>query len=133
MKIILSIGILITTLMLVVPNVYANESNAKRSSDGFNDGSNAARTDVTFNPACDPNSLHTSDGQHTATYCNAWTQGYTTTWNNLHPDQIQQTQTQTQQQSQKQNQRNICIAIICRNTQSGSQGQDQQSNQGNTP
>jgi hypothetical protein len=71
-------------LMVAVPMAYARESDTKRASDGFNDGSNAARTDISFNPACDPLGLHTSDGQHTTIYCNAWVQGYTQTWNQLY-------------------------------------------------
>jgi hypothetical protein len=62
----LAIGILIPILIVAIPNVYA-ESDSKRASDGFNDGSSAARTDLTFNPACDPTGAHTSDGQHTST------------------------------------------------------------------
>lgn len=116
-------------VLILAPSLsYASESNSKRANDGFNDGSNQARQDTSFNPACDPQGLHTSDGSHTSTYCNAWTDGYTSTWNSLHPDQQTTTQTQTQQQQQKQNQRNTCIAIVCGNTQSGSQGQ--QGNQG---
>ena len=94
----LAIGILIPILVLAIPNVNA-ESDSKRASDGFNDGSNAARTDVTFDPACDPTGAHTSDGQHTSTYCNAWSNGYISTWNSLHG---QTDQTQTQQQDQRQ-------------------------------
>lgn len=73
-------GLIPLLILLVVPHVNA-ESDSKRASDGFNDGSNAARRDTSFNPACDPQGLHTSDGQHTSTYCNAWTSGYTSTWN----------------------------------------------------
>jgi hypothetical protein len=109
---------------IAVPMVYA-ESNSKRSNDGFKDGSNAARTDVTFNPACDPNGLHTNDGQHTSTYCNAWTSGYTGTWNSLHSVDQGQTQTQGQLQQQKQAQSGTCIALTCNQIQGGSQGQGQ--------
>ena len=82
-KTLLAFGILIYILISAIPNVFA-ESNSKRADDGFNDGSNAARTDTTFNPACDPLGQPTSDGQHTTIYCNAWSQGYTQTWNQLH-------------------------------------------------
>ena len=82
----IAIGILIPILVLAIPNVYA-ESNSKRASDGFNDGSQAALSDKqngnSFNPACDPTGAHTSDGQHTTTYCNAWTNGYTSAWNDV--------------------------------------------------
>jgi hypothetical protein len=88
MKAMLFVPVLVAILTMigVIPsNVYASESDAKRSSDGFNDGSQAAQSDKQsgnqFNPACDPNGLHTSDGQHTTLYCNGWAQGYTSTWN----------------------------------------------------
>jgi hypothetical protein len=61
-------GLIPLLILLVVPHVNA-ESDSKRASDGFNDGSNAARSDTSFNPACDPTGAHTSDGQHTSTYC----------------------------------------------------------------
>ncbi len=67
----------------------AHKNKTQLSAARTDDGSNAARTDITFNPACDPNSLHTSDGQHTAFYCNGCSDGYVTTWNNLHPNNIQ--------------------------------------------
>jgi hypothetical protein len=111
-------------MLVVVPHVYA-ESDSKRASDGFNDGSNAARSDTSFNPACDPTGAHTSDGQHTSTYCNAWTSGYTSTWNNLHSVDQGQTQTQGQLQQQKQGQSGVCIALTCNQIQGGSQGQGQ--------
>ena len=107
-----------------IPTIFAShESNSQRSSDGFNDGSNAARTDATFNPACDPNGLHTSDGQHMSTYCNAWTSGHTSTWNSIHS--VSQEQTQGQLQQQKQSQSGTCIALTCNQIQGGSQGQGQ--------
>ncbi len=111
-------------IFLIIPHAYA-ESDSKRSNDGFNDGSNAARTDATINPACDPLGLHTSDGQHTSTYCNAWTSGYSTTWNSLHSVDQGQTQTQGQLQQQKQAQSGVCIALTCNQIQGGSQGQGQ--------
>jgi hypothetical protein len=116
-------------LLVVVPHVYA-ESDSKRASDGFNDGSSAARSDISFNPACDPTGAHTSDGQHTSTYCNAWTSGYTSTWNSQHTN-TPDTFIQRQDQSQKQSQSGICIALVCKQTQSGSQGADQGQTQGN--
>ena len=112
----------IVVLLGAVPMVYA-ESSSQRSSDGFNDGSNAARGDTSFNPACDPNGLHTSDGQHTSTYCNAWTSGYTSTWNSVHS--VSQEQTQGQLQQQKQSQSGTCIALTCNQIQGGSKGQAQ--------
>jgi hypothetical protein len=126
---ILAIAILIPILVLAIPNVHA-ESDSKRANDGFNDGSNAARSDTSFNPACDPTGAHTSDGQHTSTYCNAWTSGYTSTWNSQHTN-TPDTFNQRQDQSQKQSQSGTCIALVCKQTQSGSQGADQGQTQGN--
>ena len=111
-------------MVVVVPHVYA-ESDSKRASDGFKDGSNAARSDTSFNPACDPQGLHTSDGQHTSTYCNAWTRGYTSTWSSQHTYTPTDTFNQRQDQSQEQSQSGTCIALVCKQTQSGSQGADQ--------
>jgi hypothetical protein len=109
----LALGILIPILVLAaVPSVYASESNSKRSSDGFNDGSQAAQSDKQngnqFNPACYPNGLHKSDGQHTTFYCNGWAQGYTSTWNGVH--QQQQVQP-TQQQSTGPDWDSICNQV----------------------
>jgi hypothetical protein len=115
---------LIVVMAIPVIQAYASESSSKRSSDGFNDGSNAARSDTSFYPACDPTGAHTSDGQHTSTYCNAWTSGYTSTWNSIHGS-TDQTQTQVQQQKQTQNQHGNCIALSCNIIQGGSQGQAQ--------
>jgi hypothetical protein len=121
-KLIFTIVPMIAILLAAMPMALAsNESNSQRSHDGFNDGTNAARTDVTFNPACDPQGLHTSDGQHSSTYCNAWSNGYTTTWNSIH--QTDQTQTQTLQS--KQTQSGTCIALVCKQIQSGTQGANQ--------
>ncbi|HYX49091.1 MAG TPA: hypothetical protein VE843_05085, partial [Ktedonobacteraceae bacterium] len=105
-----------------------------RANDGFNDGSNAARTDTTFNPACYPLGIHTSDGQHTTIYCNAWAQGYTSTWDSIHGQDQTPTQNQFQQQRQTQYQHGNCIALSCNIIQGGSQGQDQgqENSQGNT-
>ena len=114
-------GLIPLLILLVVPHANA-ESDSKRASDGFNDGSNAARSDTSFNPACDPTGAHTSDGQHTSTYCNAWTSGYISTWNSQHSSTDQ---TQTQGQQQTQNQRGTCIALTCNQIQGGSQGQAQ--------
>jgi hypothetical protein len=111
---------------------YASESNTKRYSDGYTDGGHQAATDSTYNVACDPSGAHTSDGQHTTTYCSGWANGYTATWNSLH-GQAGQLSTQTQQQDQKQTQAvHTCIALKCEIIQSGNQGQDQGSNQGST-
>lgn len=124
-------------LSATIPMAFASshESNSKRSSDGFNDGSNAARSDTSFNPACDPQSLHTSDGQHTATYCNAWTDGYTSTWNSLHSASGTTTTQQTQQQTQlqQQSQRGVCIAISCNQNQGRSQGESGAQGQSTQP
>ncbi len=132
-RVLLLTGIIPLLILLVVPHVYA-ESSSKRASDGFREGSDAATTDSSYNPACDPTGQFTSDGQHTSTYCNAWTDGYTSTWNSIHGgDQTDQTQTQSQQQDQRQNQQvHNCIALKCEIIQGGSQGQDQGANQGST-
>jgi hypothetical protein len=86
-------GLIPILVLLVIPHVFA-ESDSKRARDGFTDGSNAARDDVqngnSFNPVCDPNGIHTSDGQHTTIYCNAWNEGYTSTWNQLYQPPSQQ-------------------------------------------
>jgi hypothetical protein len=111
-------------LLVAIPAVYG-ESNSKRFNDGVTDGTAAANIAVSFNPACDPSGAHTSDGQHSTQYCTGWSQGYTSTWNSLHPSDIQQT-TQTQHQTQTQTQRsNTCIALSCKFSQSGSQGENQ--------
>lgn len=116
------------TAILVAPDAYVRHlSGNQRYSDGFNDGTQAAITDRQngnqFNPACDPTGAHTSDGQHTTTYCSGWSDGYTSAWNGL----TEQTLTQNQQQDQRQSQTvHNCIALRCEIIQ----GQDQQSNQG---
>ena len=52
---------------------------------GTNDGQTAAQYDIQvgkkFNPACDPSSAHAGDQQHTTYYCNGWTDGYISAWN----------------------------------------------------
>jgi len=72
-----------------VSNVYA-ESNAKRYNDGYSNGSEAAARDSTYNVACDPTGAHTSDGQHSTTYCTGWAIGYVATWNANHGGQATQ-------------------------------------------
>jgi len=81
----LAIGILLPILMLVIPNVYASESNDKRDSDGYSNGSDAASRATVYDVTCDPNNQFTSGGGHSPTYCNGWTNGYNAEWNNLHP------------------------------------------------
>lgn len=80
-------------VVLTIPHVYA-ESDSKRARDGFTDGSNAASGDVQngnpFNPVCDLNGIHTSDGQHTTIYCNSWNEGYASAWNQLYQPPSQQ-------------------------------------------
>lgn len=53
-----ALGMLIPMVMLIVPNVYASESNSKRYNDGFANGSEAAAADRqqgnSFNAVCDP-------------------------------------------------------------------------------
>jgi hypothetical protein len=72
----LGIGILIAILLLIVPNVYASESNDKRYSDGYSNGSDAASRASTYDVSCDPTGAFTSGGGHSTTYCNGWTSGY---------------------------------------------------------
>lgn len=57
----------------------SSETPQQRAGSGTSDGQAAGlvdRTNNKFNPACDPTGSHTSDGQHTTYYCNAWTAGY---------------------------------------------------------
>jgi hypothetical protein len=125
---------IIVSTMSIAPSAYARHlSDNQRYHDGFNDGTQAALKDRqngnTFNPACDPTGAHTSDGQHTTIYCSGWSDGYTSAWGGS----VEQSSTQNQQQDQKQNQAvHTCIALKCEIIQRGSQGQDQQSNQGST-
>lgn len=77
---------IIIPLLLIAPHAYARHlSDSQRYNDGLNDGSQAAISDSQngnpFNPACDPTGAHTSDGQHTTTYCSGWSNGYTSAWN----------------------------------------------------
>jgi hypothetical protein len=73
-KAILIIPVMVILLVSVssTPNVYTSENNAKRYNDGYSNGSDAAAGDSTYNPACDPTGAYTSDGQHTAIYCDGW-------------------------------------------------------------
>ena len=52
---------------------------------GTNDGGQAALSSIQggipFNPACDPAAAHAGDRQHTTFYCNGWTDGYISVWN----------------------------------------------------
>lgn len=70
----------------IVPKFFSSESTGlssetpqQRAGSGTSDGQAAGTVDKTkgaFNPACDPTGSHTTDGQHTTYYCNAWTAGY---------------------------------------------------------
>lgn len=112
-------GLIPLLILLATPHVYA-ESDSKRAHDGYNDGSNAASQDTNFNPACDPTGAHTSHGQHTSIHCNSWSDGYITTWNRIHPNQVSQSQNQEQEQNQRQNQAvHTCIALKCEIIQGG--------------
>jgi hypothetical protein len=67
--------------ILIAPHVYARNLSAnQRYNDGFNDGYQAGLSDRQsgnqYNYSCDPQGLHTSDGQHTIFYCNGWAAGY---------------------------------------------------------
>ena len=78
-------GILVPILILIAPNVYAsNLSDTQRYNDGYSNGAQAAATDSTYNPTCDPTGAYTSGGGHTAIYCNGWANGYAATWNTKH-------------------------------------------------
>jgi hypothetical protein len=81
----LALGVLIPTLILTAPNVYArNLSDTQRYNDGYSNGAQAAAADSTYNPTCDPTGAYTSGGGHTPTYCSGWANGYTATWNANH-------------------------------------------------
>jgi hypothetical protein len=103
--------------LFAAPHVYA-ESDSKRARDGFTDGSNAARDDLQngnqFNLVCDPNGIHTSDGQHTTIYCNAWNEGYTSTWNQLYQPQSQQLPAQNVGPGGSGQQNNPNIILQCK-------------------
>lgn len=82
---ILAIGILIQLVVLIAPNVYArNLSDSQRYNDGYSNGAQAAATDSTYNPTCDPTGAYTSGGGHSQFYCNGWANGYAATWNTKH-------------------------------------------------
>src|SRR6266516_8084137 len=78
------IGVL--TMIGATPlNVYAKHlSDTQRYNDGYSNGGQAAATDSTYNPTCDPTGAYTSGGGHTPTYCSGWANGYTATWNAKH-------------------------------------------------
>lgn len=70
-----------------VPKFFSSETGSglsaetpeQRAGSGTMDGQAAGVLDKQagrYNPACDPTGSHTSDGQHTTYYCNAWTSGY---------------------------------------------------------
>ncbi len=82
---------LLTMVGATIPGAYARHlSDSQRYNDGYSNGGQAAATDSTYNPTCDPNSQYTSDGQHSTTYCSGWANGYTATWNSNHG--VQRTQ-----------------------------------------
>jgi hypothetical protein len=83
-------------------HAFASESNAKRYSDGYHNGFDAAGNDNTYNPTCDPNGQFTSDGQHTTIYCSGWADGYQAAWN-----EKQQPNTNTGTQSEQTSNVNI--------------------------
>jgi hypothetical protein len=93
----LAMGILVPILILTAPNVYArNLSDTQRYNDGYSNGSQAASTDATYNPTCDPTGAYTSGGGHTPAYCNGWANGYATTWNANHASPVPVTNTNNQ-------------------------------------
>jgi Bacterial Ig domain len=79
---VLAAGILISMLTLtVLSNVFAKQLiDCSSYHDGFKDGTQQGETDLqdgsSFNPACNPNGLHTSDGPRTTVYCKGWSDGY---------------------------------------------------------
>lgn len=82
---VLTLGILISMLSLIgLSNVFAKQLIDCSYDNGFRDGTQQGETDLqdgsSFNPACDPNGLHTSDGPRTTLYCKGWTDGYTSTY-----------------------------------------------------
>jgi hypothetical protein len=84
----------LTMIGATTPYVYARHlSDTQRYNDGYSNGGQAAATDSTYNPICDPNGQYTSDGQHSTTYCTGWANGYTATWNANHG--VQRTQQYT--------------------------------------
>ena len=91
----LTTGILITVLITFMPNTYArNLTDQQRYNDGYSNGAQAATTDSTYNPTCDPTGAYTSGGGHTPTYCKGWADGYAAKWNTDHPSNVTSTQTQ---------------------------------------
>jgi hypothetical protein len=116
---ILAAGLLIPIVLLVIPNVYASESNDKRYSDGYSNGSDAASRSTVYDVTCDPNNQFTSGGGHSTTYCNGWTNGYNAEWNNAHQQQssvgpiIGQSQSPgALAQGQGQGSSNTCINVV---------------------
>jgi hypothetical protein len=110
----LALGMFIPILVLMGPtSVYAKHlSDSQRYNDGFNDGSQAAQTDKqngnSFNSACDPQGLHTSDGQHTTLYCNGWADGYNSAWNGNSGSQSSSSDNSGQQQQRSINWEDLC-------------------------
>lgn len=80
------VGVIATVSLIVLlgmgfngtNHVFAHESDAKRYSDGYDNGF-AWYADHPNDGAnnCDPDRLYTSDGTHTDIYCNGWATGYT--------------------------------------------------------
>jgi hypothetical protein len=82
----------VVVLLGVMPAALADArqlSDTQRYNDGYSNGSDAAATDRQngnpFDSTCDPTSRYTSGGGHTTTYCNGWTDGYTSTYNSGGP------------------------------------------------
>jgi len=92
-------------MIFLIPGVLAGHAMAshltpqKRYNDGYNNGYSAAQSDSVYNPSCDPNSQYTSDGQHTAYYCNGWSDGYQAGWGSSSHGDTTNTGTQQEQNS----------------------------------
>jgi Caspase domain len=84
----------IAGIILLLPTTVFHPNHANNITSiiynaGSNNGSQTAMADMQigrlFNPACDPTGVHASGGQHPTPYCNGWTSGYISAWNDKHP------------------------------------------------
>jgi hypothetical protein len=86
----LVIGMVIPILIITGPNVYAEYlSDTLRYNDGYANVEQQASIDFqsgnSFNTACDLTGAYTSAGGHMTSYCDEWTDGYTSTYNGGSP------------------------------------------------
>jgi hypothetical protein len=108
----LVIGMVIPILIITGPNVYAKYlSDTLRYNDGYANVEQQASIDFqsgnSFNTACDLTGAYTSAGGHTTSYCDEWTDGYTSTYKGGSP----QTQTSGVSSSSQENFPSECYAI----------------------